>query len=184
MDERQEKGKQAAIEGFAHEHIAVGILMKRFQNVSLVDLPLSSYDIIIALKKKDGSEEIIRAQVKTAKKQINFVGGRRGGIDRTYKSNVKEYVQSTKTSDVVIGVHPNKGGGLDLYFVPTILIERLRQKYGMDFDEFFDATEDLRKFEQLMKRGFDPDEILQDVTEWEILLDELHELKKKIKPLK
>jgi hypothetical protein len=63
-------------------------------------------------------------------------------------------------------------------------IERLRQKYGMDFDEFFDATEDLRKFEQLMKRGFDPDEILQDVTEWEILLDELHELKKKIKPLK
>ena len=63
-------------------------------------------------------------------------------------------------------------------------IERLRQKYGMDFDEFFDATEDLRKFEQLMKRGFDPDEILQDVTEWEILLDELHELKKKINPLK
>jgi len=62
-------------------------------------------------------------------------------------------------------------------------IERLRQKYGMDFNEFFDATEDLRKFEQLMKRGFDPDEILQDITEWEILLDELHELKKKVKSL-
>ena len=58
-------------------------------------------------------------------------------------------------------------------------IDELRRKYGMDFEEFFEATENLRKFEQLMKRGFDPDEILQDVTEWEILLDELEELKKK-----
>jgi len=62
-------------------------------------------------------------------------------------------------------------------------INKLRQKYGMDFDEFFDATEDLRQFEQLMKKGFDPDEILKDVTEWENLLDELDELKKKIKSL-
>ncbi len=56
-------------------------------------------------------------------------------------------------------------------------IERFRQKYGMDFDEFFDATEDLRRFEQLMKRGFDPDEILRDVSEWEDLEDELRVLK-------
>ena len=40
-------------------------------------------------------------------------------------------------------------------------IERLRRKYGMDFEEFFDATEDLMKFEQLMMKGFNPDEILR-----------------------
>ena len=44
---KEKKGKQASVDGFAHEHIAVGILMKRYQNVSLVDLPLSPYDIII-----------------------------------------------------------------------------------------------------------------------------------------
>ena len=38
-----ERGKQASVDGFAHEHIAAGILMKKYQNVSLVDLPLSPY---------------------------------------------------------------------------------------------------------------------------------------------
>jgi len=56
-----ETGKEAAVIGFAHEHIAVGLLMKRYQNVSLVDLPLSTYDIIIVRKGMDGSEDILRA---------------------------------------------------------------------------------------------------------------------------
>ncbi len=47
MPNTEDIGRQASIEGFAHEHIAVGLLMKRYQNVSLVDLPLSPYDIII-----------------------------------------------------------------------------------------------------------------------------------------
>ncbi len=54
-------------------------------------------------------------------------------------------------------------------------IERFKRKYGI----YFDATEDLRKFEQLMKNGFDPDEILKDVSEWEDLEEELRELKGK-----
>ena len=128
MNSYGEKGKQASVEGFAHEHIVVGILMKRFQNVSLVDLPLSSYDIIVVFKKANGTEEIIRAQVKTAKKQISFTGGTRGGVDRKYKSSIKEYRQSTTTSDVVIGVCPHENDAFDLYFVPTILIEKLNQK--------------------------------------------------------
>jgi len=102
--------------------------MKKLQNVSLVDLPLSPYDIIIAFKKEDGSEEIIRAQVKTAKKSVSFTGGIRGGVDRTYKSGIKEYVQSTVTSDIVIGIHPLGNDSYELYFVPTILIEELNQK--------------------------------------------------------
>jgi hypothetical protein len=62
----EDTGRRSAVEGFANEHIAVGILMKRYQNVSLVDLPLSHYDIIIAIKRDDEQEDIIRAQVKTA----------------------------------------------------------------------------------------------------------------------
>ena len=123
-----ERDKQASVDGFAHEHIAVGILMKRYQNVSLVDLPLSPYDIIIVLKKSDDSEDIIRAQVKTATRSVSFTGGGRGGVDREYKSDVKTYTQSTATSDVVIGVHPTGNNAFELYFVPTILVEELNQK--------------------------------------------------------
>ena len=68
------RGRQASIEGFANEHIVAGILMKRYQNVSLVDLPLSPYDIIIVFKDTDGKENIIRAQVKTARDSVSFTG--------------------------------------------------------------------------------------------------------------
>lgn len=121
-----ESGRRAAVEGFANEHIAVGLLMKRYQNVSLVDLPLSTYDIVIALKLPDGSENIIRAQVKTARHSIGFTGGERGGVDRTYRSGVKRYRQDTLTADVIIGVHEEDGTYV-FYFVPTCLVERLNQ---------------------------------------------------------
>lgn len=109
------RGRQASVDGFAHEHIAAGILMKKYQNVSLVDLPLSPYDVIVVFKKEDGSEDIIRAQVKTAKTSISFTGGTRGGVDRVYKSGVKVYTQSTKTSDVVIGLTPLSIGSFELF---------------------------------------------------------------------
>lgn len=90
MPNTEEIGKQASIDGFAHEHIVVGFLMKRYQNVSLVDLPLSPYDIIIVRKLESGKENIIRAQVKTARSSISFTGGTRGGVDREYKSDMKD----------------------------------------------------------------------------------------------
>lgn len=127
---KSDKGKQASIDGFAHEHIVVGILMKKFQNVSLVDLPLSSYDIIIARTIEGQNEDdIIRVQVKTARKSISFTGGTRGGVDREYKSDVKTYIQSPKTSDVVVGIQPiEETDSYNLYFVPTILINAWRTK--------------------------------------------------------
>jgi len=128
MTDAENRGRQASIDGFAHEYIAAGILMKKYQNVSLVDLPLSTYDLIIVRKDEKGKEDVIRAQVKTAKKGISFTGGTRGGVDREYKSNVKTYIQSTVTSDVVIGLHPKDDKSYDLYFVPTVLIEILNQK--------------------------------------------------------
>ncbi len=115
-------GRQASIDGFANEHIVVGILMKKYQNVSLVDLPLSPYDIIIARKLPDDTEDIIRVQVKTARTSISFTGGTRGGVDRTYKSGIKEYTQSPKTSDCVVGFTPIGEDSFELYFVPTVLI--------------------------------------------------------------
>jgi len=126
MTEAERRGRQAAISGFAHEHIVAGILMKRYGNVSLVDLPLSPYDIVVVFKKEEG-EDIVRAQVKTAQNSVSFTGGGRGGVDREYISDVKVYRQSTKTCDVVIGVHPHEPDAFDLYFVPTLLIEKLSQ---------------------------------------------------------
>jgi len=123
-----DKGRQAAVNGTAHEHIVVGILMKKYQNVSPVALPLSPYDIVIVRKTADDKEDIIRAQVKTARGSISFTGGTRGGKDRKYKSGVKVYTQTTKTSDVVIGVHPHDADSFDLYFVLTILVEALKRK--------------------------------------------------------
>ena len=55
-------------------------------------------------------------------------------------------------------------------------IEELRKKYGMDFEKFFELTE--HGFGKLLEMGFDPDEILKDVSEWEDLELELQELKK------
>lgn len=122
MTNTEDKGRQASIEGFANEHIVAGLLMKKYQNVSLVDLPLSPYDVIIVRKLETGKEDIIRAQVKTARTSISFTGGTRGGVDREYKSDVKTYTQSPKTSDVIIGLKPLDNGAFDMYFVPTILI--------------------------------------------------------------
>jgi hypothetical protein len=128
--ERENIGRQASVSGFANEHIVVGILMQKYSNVSLVDLPLSSYDIVL-VKKHNDVDDFIRIQVKTAKSTVSFVSGSRGGVDRNYDredNTSKEYRQSTITSDVVCGIHANDDNSFDLYFVPTILIEELNQK--------------------------------------------------------
>jgi len=122
----EERGRQASIEGFANEKIICGLLMKRYGNVSLVDLPLSTYDIIIVNKLPNGTEDIIRIQCKTATKSISFTGGSRGGVDRTYKSGVKTYIQSPELSDCIVGIHFHEGKP-ELYFFPTLLISKINQ---------------------------------------------------------
>ena len=158
------RGLQASVDGFAHEHIVAGILMKRYQNVSLVDLPLSPYDIIIVFKQPSGKENIIRAQVKTARKSISFTGGTRGGIDRTYLSGVKEYKQSAKTSDVIIGLHPRNADSFDLYFVPTILVEQLKQK-----SISLGKIRSLKNNYEILEKCKDKDYVLPKCTEYGIL---------------
>ena len=124
---KEETGRQASIEGFANEKIVCGLLMKKYGNVSLVDLPLSSYDIVIARKKEEGPEDIIRVQSKTAKKSVSFIGGGRGGVDRSYKSGVKTYIQTPKHSDCIVGLH-FEDEKPELFFVPTHLVGEMKNK--------------------------------------------------------
>ncbi len=123
-----QRGKLASAKGFANESRLLGALLARGYNASRVDLPHSTYDIVV-----ETDSDFIRIQVKTASKSISFTGGTRGGVDREYRSGVKEYVQSTKTSDIVVGVwaDESKANGerqIDFYFVPTLYIETLRRK--------------------------------------------------------
>ena len=120
-------GKISAITGKANELITLGMLLPEFPNAMLSAHEQSSHDIIIALD----SDNFIRAQVKTAGPSINFTGGNRGGIDRTYTKgtdNPKSYTYSTDDTDVVIGIHNTNFGKYDLYFVPSLVIEKINQK--------------------------------------------------------
>jgi hypothetical protein len=164
MENSEDRGRQASIDGFAHEHIVAGILMKRFQNVSLVDLPLSPYDIIIAIKKEDGHEDIIRAQVKTSRTSISFTGGTRGGVDREYISGIKEYIQSPITSDVVIGIKPISFDTFELYFVPTILITIWKTK-----SKSLNKIEPLKNNYEILEKCKDFEFVINKSKHWGII---------------
>jgi len=58
-------------------------------------------------------------------------------------------------------------------------INELRRKYGMDFDEFFELVES--NIGKLLDRGFNLGEVLEDSLMWENLLDELEQLRDKIR---
>lgn len=127
MTQEQERGRLASATGFANESRFLGALLGRGYNASKVDLPHSTYDIVVELE-----NDIIRVQVKTVgrARSVSFTGGTRGGADRTYRSDEKYYVQSTETSDIVVGVESLQSNGeaqVDFYFIPTLFIERLGQ---------------------------------------------------------
>lgn len=125
--ERAARGRLAAATGFANESRLLGALLGRGYNASKVDLPHSTYDIVVEL-----ANDIIRVQVKTVGSAgaVSFTGGTRGGVDRVSDTGVKRYVQSTETSDIVVGVEVRQSNGeaqVDFYFIPTLFIERLGQ---------------------------------------------------------
>ena len=125
----ESNGKLASAKGFANESRLLGALLERGYNASRVDLPHSTYDIVVEKSKHD----IIRVQVKTVSKTrtVSFRGGIRGGADREYKSDVKSYTQSSETSDVVVGVESIRANGekeINFYFIPTLYIEKIKQK--------------------------------------------------------
>ena len=163
-EKREEIGRHAAVTGFANELIATGILMKRYGNVSQVNLPLSPYDIVAVFRGGDGKENFVRAQIRTAEKSVKFTSGSRGGVDRTYKSGEKTYRQSTMTSDVVVGISDVGSNSFDLYFVPTVLIEVLSQ------DSFsLSKIEDLKNNYEMFERCKDESFVLENSREFGIL---------------
>ena len=123
------RGIDAANKGIANEHIALGILMHKY-NASKIDLPSSKFDIIIERKIND----YIRIQSKATKSGIGFIGNMRGGKSIGGGSRKEySYRYDTKSCDVVMGVKStidNLGilKEVDLYFLPTIIIEKLKQK--------------------------------------------------------
>jgi hypothetical protein len=162
--DRSELGKKASVEGFANELILTGILMKRYLNVSLVDLPLSEYDILVVFKNESEEEVFIRVQSKTATKSVKFTGGTRGGVDREYKSDVKKYTQSPKTADVVIGITPNENGSFDLYIVPTVLIAL----FGTE-SKSIGQLQPLKNNFEMLERSKDHDFIIAKAKELEVI---------------
>lgn len=125
LNKERNKGRLASAKGFANENRLLAALLERGFNASRVDLPHSTYDIVVEIN----NQQIIRIQVKTIgmSNQISFIGG----VDREYKSSIKEYVQNTKTADIVVGIQSiinNGDSEINFYFIPTLFIENIKQK--------------------------------------------------------
>ena len=113
-------GKIAANLGDAHEHIVAGIMIRLGFDVGIVDVHGTPYDLlIIGFERPDGKKVTLRAQVKTASGSVSFIGGIRAGVDRSYKSGVKEYKYGEEHSDLILGIDKES---LDIYVIPTKLI--------------------------------------------------------------
>lgn len=123
------RGLLASAKGFANESRLLAALLERGYNASRVDLPHSTYDVLI----EEPTQGMVRVQVKTVSPSgsVSFRGGVRGGTDRTYKSDVKSYTHNTETCDIVVGVESTADNGdkeVNFYFIPTLHIEKIGQK--------------------------------------------------------
>ena len=123
-NDEQNKGRLASAKGFANENRLLAALLERGYNASRVDLPLSTYDIVVEKSRHD----IIRVQVKTVSKgkSISFRGGVRAGRDRTSSTGETSYTHSTET-----GVESQTTNGdteINFYLIPTLHIEKIGQK--------------------------------------------------------
>lgn len=117
--------------GDAHEHFVTAILMRLGFDVSVASVSGGSYDLLITTYEKgvESTKHILRAQVKTCGNSLRFIGGIRSGVDREYKSGVKEYKYSEEHNDLIIGV---KRDTLDLYLVPTRLLKHFGKSKSLN----------------------------------------------------
>ena len=130
-EKRSKSGSHAANIGIANEHIALGILMQKY-NASKVDLPSSKFDIILLHKKK-----YIRIQAKTSHPSISFKGNVRAGKANKGASDPNFGFRYDRTHcDILMGVKSNFNNigellGVDLFFLPTILVEKISNSNGI-----------------------------------------------------
>lgn len=119
----KEKGAFAADLGASNEYIVTGILIRLGFDVGVMQVSRSPYDLwLFAYETPNGNQVPLRVQIKTVSGggSIRLGGGTRGGVDREYKSKVKEYKYTTEHNDLIIGVEKST---LDLYLVPTRFTE-------------------------------------------------------------
>tara|TARA_B100001059_G_scaffold57690_1_gene53001 strand:- start:141 stop:668 length:528 start_codon:yes stop_codon:yes gene_type:complete len=128
---RSKSGSQAANVGIANEHISLGILMHKY-NASKVDLPSSKFDLILLHK-----EKYIRIQVKTSNPSIAFKGNVRAGKANRGSSDPDYGFRYNRSHcDILMGVRSKFNNreelsGVDLYFLPTILVEKIKNTNGI-----------------------------------------------------
>jgi len=122
---QRNKGAFAALLGEAHQYLVTGILMRLGFLVSVITVRGGTYDLIIPAYEdfaKDKEKTVlIRAQVRTIKESLRFIGGVRAGVNRIYLPEVKGYKYTPKHNDLIIGVDK---ATLDIYLVPTRYIGR------------------------------------------------------------
>jgi hypothetical protein len=113
----------AANLGDAHEFIVTGMLIRLGFDVGVMQVKGVAYDLwLLAYERPNGKKVSLRVQIKTVSQGggVRFIGGSRGGVDRTYIPNVKTYKYTTEHSDLIIGIDK---ATLDLYLIPTSFIK-------------------------------------------------------------
>jgi len=119
-----EKAKFAASLGDANEYIVTGLLIRLGFDTAVMVVKGQPYDLLVsAFKQPEGERVSLRCQIKTVSKggNIRFIGGSRAGVNRHYIPGVKTYKYTTEHNDLIIGVDVQT---LDLYLIPTMLIEK------------------------------------------------------------
>jgi hypothetical protein len=112
--------KMAAYLGDSNEHVVAAILIRLGFDVSISAVHGTPYDIlVVGYAHPEDGKQLLRAPVKTASGSVGFIGGSRGGVDRTYKSGVKTYKYTTEHSDLILGIDKNT---MDIYVIPTRFI--------------------------------------------------------------
>jgi hypothetical protein len=119
----KDKGAFAADLGASNEFIVTGILIRLGFDVGVMQVSRTPYDLwLFAFSKPKGEMIPLRVQIKTISGggSIKLGGGTRGGVDRQYKSGVKEYKYTTEHNDLIVGVDKST---LNLYLLPTSFTE-------------------------------------------------------------
>lgn len=144
---KTDKGKFSSNLGTAHEFYVASILMRLGFDVSISSMAGVPYDLIVsAYEKGRGSRtKLLRAQVKTARGSMGFVGGIRGGADRAYASTEKELVEkkykySEEHNDLVVGVQIDT---LDIYLVPTRFLKKFGESKSLKLLSLFKNNWDI-----------------------------------------
>ena len=118
-------GLSAPVTGAASEYFALGSLLLSYPDTMLASHATSAHDLIIHLDRGIN----IRTQVKTARSSIPLKGGTRGGADRADgHGKDKSFRYTSDRCDLIIGVQFSSFPHFDLFFLPSLVVDKLEQQ--------------------------------------------------------